>query len=76
MWLIVMAVSGVSAALGYHLLGPANGLTGAFAQGFAAGALLAMVADTLLPEAYAVERAQTGSLVAIGFAVSLMLSGI
>jgi hypothetical protein len=35
-----------------------------------------MVADTLLPEAYAVERVQTGSLVAIGFAVSLMLSAL
>jgi ZIP family zinc transporter len=76
MWLVVMAVSGVSAALGYRLLGSATGLTGAFAQGFAAGALLAMVADTLLPEAYAVERVQTGSLVAIGFAVSLMLSAL
>ena len=52
MWLIVIAVSGVSAALGYLLLDPTRGLTGAFAQGFAAGALLAMVADTLLPEAY------------------------
>jgi ZIP family zinc transporter len=76
MWLIVMVVSGVSAALGYVLLDPASGRTGAFAQGFAAGALLAMVADTLLPEAYDVERVQTGSLVAIGFAVSLMLSAI
>jgi ZIP family zinc transporter len=76
MWLAVMAVSGVSASLGYIVLGSATGFTGAFAQGFAAGALLAMVTDTLLPEAYAVERVQTGSLVAIGFAVSLMLSVI
>ena len=41
------AVSSVSAALGYMLLGPASGLTGAFAQGFAAGAcaLMAMVVE-------------------------------
>ena len=76
MWLIVMAVSAVSAALGYAMLDPASGRTGAFAQGFAAGALLAMVSDTLLPEAYEVERAATGSLVAIGFAISLMLSAV
>jgi zinc transporter, ZIP family len=76
MWLIVIAVSGVSAALGYLFLDPTRGLTGAFAQGFAAGALLAMVADTLLPEAYDVERVQTGGLVSIGFAVSLMLSAL
>ena len=76
MWLIVIAVAAVSAALGYALLDPASGRTGALAQGFAAGALLAMIADTMLPEAYDVERVATGSLVAIGFAVSLMLSAI
>ena len=53
-----------------------NRHAGAFAQGFAAGALIAMVADTLLPEAYEVEGFQTGPLVAIGFAVSLILSAI
>lgn len=76
MWLIVMAVSAVSAALGYALLDPESGRTGAFAQGFAAGALLAMVADTLLPEAYEEEGVATGGLVAVGFAVSLMLSAL
>src|SRR5664279_1816592 len=76
MWLIVILVSAVSAALGFALLDPASGRTGALAQGFAAGALLAMITDTMLPEAYDVERVSTGSLVAIGFAVSLMLSAI
>jgi ZIP family zinc transporter len=76
MWLIVVAVSAVSAALGYALLDPTHGHTGAFAQGFAAGALLAMITDTMLPEAYDVERISTGSLVAVGFAISLMLSAI
>jgi zinc transporter, ZIP family len=42
----------------------------------AAGALLAMVTDTMLPESYEEERISTGSLVAIGFAISLMLSAI
>lgn len=59
MWLVVIAVAAVSAALGYALLDPASGRTGAFAQGFAAGALLAMVTDTMLPEAYEVERIST-----------------
>ena len=76
MWSLVIVVSAVSAALGYALLDPASGRTGAFAQGFAAGALLAMVTDTMLPEAYEEERISTGSLVAIGFAISLMLSAI
>lgn len=77
MWAAVVAVSGVSAAVGYQVLGDAsNGSSAAVAQGFAAGALLAMVADTLLPESYKVERVFTGSWVAIGFAVSLILSSL
>src|SRR4051794_41164841 len=76
MWLMVMAVSAISAALGYALLDPASGRSGAFAQGFAAGALLAMVTDTMLPEAYSVEGTSTGALVAVGFAASLMLSAL
>jgi ZIP family zinc transporter len=74
MWLGIVVVSGVSALLGYQLLGDNSGHSGAFAQGFAAGALLAMVADTMLPEAYETEQDFTGSLVAIGFAISLILS--
>jgi zinc transporter, ZIP family len=45
-------------------------------QAFAAGALLAMLADTMLPEAYAVEGVLTGTLVVVGFAISLALSAI
>ena len=76
MWLVVIMVSAVSAALGYVLLDPTTGHTGAFAQAFAAGALLTMVADTMLPEAFQTEGVSTGGLVAIGFATSIILSGI
>jgi zinc transporter, ZIP family len=76
MWSAVVVVSAVSAAAGYALLDPASGRTGALVQAFAAGALLAMLADTLLPEAYEVEGAMTGSLVVTGFAISLGLSAI
>ena len=43
---------------------------------FAAGALLAMITDTMLPEAYDVEQVSTGALVALGFAISLTLSAL
>jgi ZIP family zinc transporter len=76
MWLVVVVVSAVSAAAGYVLLDPASGRNGAIVQAFAAGALLAMLADTLLPEAYAVEGVLTGPLVVVGFAVSIGLSSI
>src|SRR5215207_5506923 len=76
MWSAVVVVSALSAAAGYLLLDPASGRTGALVQAFAAGALLAMLADTLLPEAYKVEGVLTGPLVVVGFAVSIALSAI
>jgi ZIP family zinc transporter len=74
MWSAVVLVSALAAAAGYAMLDPASGRTGALVQGFAGGALLAMLADTLLPEAYEVEGVLTGTLVVIGFAGSLALS--
>jgi ZIP family zinc transporter len=76
LWLIVIVVSALSAAAGYALLDPHSGRTGALVQAFAAGALLAMLADTVLPEAYEVEGILTGPLVVVGFAVSLALSAL
>lgn len=72
--LVGALVSAIAAAAGYVLLDPASGYTGALVQSFAAGALLAMLADTLLPEAYQVEGVWTGPLVVAGFAISLELS--
>jgi zinc transporter, ZIP family len=74
MWSAVVLVSALAAAAGYGLLDPASNRTGALVQAFAGGALLAMLANSLLPEAYAVEGVLTGSLVVAGFAVSLALS--
>jgi len=76
MWSAVALASGVSSAAGYVVLDPASGLTGALTQAFAGGALLAMVADELLPEAYEVEGVLTGVLVVVGFAVSIMLDAL
>jgi len=76
MWSAVVLVSAAAAAAGYAMLDPASGRTSALVQSFAAGALLAMLADTLLPEAYAVEGVLTGPLVVTGFAVSLALSAV
>jgi len=80
MWLIVVLVSALSAAAGYVLLDPALGIMGpahqAFAQAFAAGALLTMLADTMLPEAFEEERDFTGTFVVLGFAGSLALGAL
>ena len=76
MWSAVVLAAGLSAAAGYLLLDPASGFTGSLTQAFAAGALLAMVTDTLLPESYEVEGVLTGVLVVIGFAASLLLDSL
>jgi ZIP family zinc transporter len=76
MWSVVVLVSAVAAAAGYALLDPASGWTGALVQAFAAGALLAMLATSLLPQAYVVEGVLTGLLVVVGFAVSLAMSAV
>jgi zinc transporter, ZIP family len=76
MWSAVVLVSAIAAAVGYVTLDPASGRTGALVQAFAAGALLAMLADTLLPQAYAVEGVWTGPLVVVGFALSIGLSAL
>ena len=46
------------------------------AQAFAAGALLTMLADTMLPEAFQEERDLTGALVVLGFAGSIALAAL
>jgi ZIP family zinc transporter len=74
LWLAVVLVSALSAAGGYVVLDDESGHTGALTQAFAAGALLAMLADTLLPQAYEVEGVWTGPLVVVGFATALALS--
>jgi zinc transporter, ZIP family len=75
-WVAVVAVSALAAGLGYGVLDPAAGTTGALVQAFAAGALLSMLAATMLPEAYEVEGLFTGPLVVVGFAVSIALSAV
>ncbi len=75
-WVIVILTSAVSAALGHRLLASDDGTITGVVQTFAAGALLAMVADTMVPEAYEVARTWTGGLVVAGFALSLLIAAL
>ncbi|MGN6694519.1 MAG: ZIP family metal transporter [Aquihabitans sp.] len=76
MWTVVVVVSALAAGLGYAVLDPGGGNTGALVQAFAAGALLAMVADTMLPDAFGEEGVFTGTFVVIGFSIALVLSAL
>ncbi|MCW2924746.1 MAG: putative integral rane protein [Thermoleophilia bacterium] len=74
MWGIVLVVSAVSSALGYGLLGNASqGLVGSI-EGFAAGAILMMLADTMMPEAVQHGGNRTGLVTVAGFVLAFLLS--
>ena len=74
LWAAVAAASTLSAVLGYALLGDAPPETVAFIQTFAAGAILTMLADTMLPEAVEHAGRLVGIVTVLGFAVSFFLS--
>ncbi|MET0560897.1 MAG: ZIP family zinc transporter [Gaiellaceae bacterium] len=74
MWSGVVAVSVVASVLGWRLLESLGAEGGAFATAFAAGAVLVMLADTLMPEAFELGGREAGLLTALGFAVGFGLS--
>ena len=74
LWLGVAVVSAVAAAVGFAVLGGAPGSTVAAVQAFAAGAILTMLADTMMPEAFEDTRALTGILTCAGFVAAFVLS--
>ena len=72
----VALVSTVAAALGYGLLGNAPLGRIAVIEAFAGGAILTMLADTMMPEAFEEGRAETGLLTVLGFALSAWLTSL
>jgi zinc transporter, ZIP family len=73
-WTAIVVVSGLAAALGYTLLDNASPDLGAFFQAFAAGAMLTMLADTMMPEAFAEGGKPVGLLTVLGFTLAVWLS--
>jgi len=74
LWAGIAVASGLAALLGAALLGKAAPGLVATVNAVAAGALLTMVADTMIPEAVEGERGGTGFLVVIGLLVAFALS--
>lgn len=71
MWGVVLLACGVAAGLGY---GAADllGSTGDRAAAFAAGGLLAMLTNSLMPYAFEKGGAMAGVFTVVGFAVSML----
>jgi len=76
LWLAVTAVSGISALAGYGLLSHGSPGTVAFVQAFAGGALLTMLADTLMPEAYEHGGKLVGLATTLGFALAFAITSL
>jgi ZIP family zinc transporter len=74
MWSAVVLASVAASALGWWTLETMPGAAGAFALAFAGGALLVMLADTLMPEAFRLGGREAGLLTALGFALGFALS--
>jgi ZIP family zinc transporter len=73
-WVLVMIVSGLAAALGFGLLDTAPTFWVGLIQSFAAGAILAMLAESMFPEAYEIGGRPVGLATCVGFALAAYLS--
>jgi zinc transporter, ZIP family len=75
-WGAIAVASGIAGALGCLLLDGASPETVAVITAVAAGAILAMVADTMIPEAFERTHLYTGLLAALGFVAAFSISHV
>jgi ZIP family zinc transporter len=71
-----MLVSGLCALAGYALLEKAGSGTVAFVLAFAGGAILTMLADTMMPEAFEHGGPLVGVFTTLGFALAFAISAL
>jgi zinc transporter, ZIP family len=76
LWLLVTAVAGIASLAGYALLEDASANTIAFVLAFAGGAVLTMLADTMMPEAFEHGGRLVGVLNTLGFAIAFAISSL
>jgi zinc transporter, ZIP family len=71
LWAFVMAVSGLAAVAGYGLFQGASPSTVAAVLGFGGGAILAMLADSMMPQAFESGGRLAGLSTTLGFATAV-----
>lgn len=76
LWISQVIIAGLVALLSNLLFAGALQTTFAFFQGCAAGAMLVMIAETMLPEAYEQGGAVTGISTLLGFLSGLLVKSI
>jgi ZIP family zinc transporter len=73
MWVAIALVSGLASLAGYGLFQNASPDVVAFVLAFAAGAILTMLADTMMPEAFEHGGKLVGVVTTLGFAVAFTI---
>jgi zinc transporter, ZIP family len=73
-WIGIAVISGLSALIGYSALGGAPPELVAIITAVAAGAILTMIADTMIPEAFENTHAWTGLITTVGFLTAFAIS--
>lgn len=73
-WTLVAGVCAISAGFGYTALDGASDELVALIQAFAAGGVLTMLIDAMIPDAYHQGGRTTGLLAVLGFALAALLS--
>jgi ZIP family zinc transporter len=73
MWIAIAVVSGLASAAGYGLFQDASPGMLAFVLTFAAGAILTMLANTMMPEAFDEGGKLVGIATTLGFAVAFTI---
>ncbi|MGI9052410.1 MAG: hypothetical protein ACR2HQ_07155 [Ilumatobacteraceae bacterium] len=76
MWTGITVISGLAAAAGYRLLDGAPPSALAFTLSFAGGAILAMLATSMIPEAYERAGQIVGIALTLGFATAFTIHWI
>ncbi len=74
LWLLVALVSGLASLAGYAFLDGASPRTIAFVNAFAGGAILTMLADTMMPEAFKHGGKLVGLFTTLGFLTAFFLT--
>jgi ZIP family zinc transporter len=72
-WTTIAVVSAIAALLGYATLGGAPPELIAVITAVAAGAILTMIADTMIPEAFEETRTWTGLITTVGFLLAFAI---
>ena len=73
MWIGIMIVSGLASLAGYSLFQHSSPNVVALVDTFAAGAILTMLADSMMPEAYEHGGKLAGVVTTLGFATALLI---